>query len=89
MIPLCSVLTIAAWLAYVVTGMVLSHRLRAEKRIDPPIGAGRFDEQTYTPEGRRLLRIFRWWIGPRPVFVMLGLLIGGGVLCALTKWLWP
>ena len=88
MIPLCSIVTMAAWLAYIVAGMVLSQRLRAGKRMDPPIGSGRFDERTYTPEAQQLLRTFkRWWVGPRPILVMVGLLIAGALLCQLIRWL--
>ena len=87
MIRACDILAFTAYAVYWVAGIALYQRMRAEKRIDPPIGSGRYDEQAYSPEGQRLLRIYRWWILPRPILVVFGVIIVRVVLCQVAAWL--
>jgi hypothetical protein len=85
--PLCGLPFLVAFGAYGVAGIVLSVRmLREGIGGKTPAGFAMYRPESYTPEGQRLLAVFRKWYGPRLFFVALGLAVAGGLVCNLVGW---
>ena len=79
MIETCGFPSMLLFGVYAAAGVALNWRLR---RHGPPGAWGFQPEESYTPEGQRLLRLLlRGWGGLRPLFVALLLGLGGGALC--------
>ncbi len=86
-IPLCGVPIMLAFFAYVVSGVVLSARmLKHGIGGRAPVGLAVYRKDSYTPEGQRLLMVFRkWWVFRAPL-VLLAAGITGGLFCNLIGW---
>jgi len=76
------------WGLYVVAGVILSARMLREgvggRR---PWGFAVYRDELYTPEGQRLLGLFRKWYSPsRVVLVLVSVGVAGGLFCNLVGW---
>lgn len=86
-IPLCGVLFLIIFGAYVLAGIILSVRmLREGVGGRTPVGFAIYRKESYTPEGQRLFATFSKWYRVRPFLIALGIAIIGGVFCNLTGW---
>jgi hypothetical protein len=72
-------------LAYVSYVVGLAIRLRRHGIDGPPSGFDIYRAQSYTPEGQRLLRIYKRWLYLSPVAFLL-IAYAGGTFCLLTGW---
>ena len=85
-LPLCGLPTGVALLSYVIAGVVLSSRMIKHGREGRrPVGLAVYRKESYTPEGQRLLQIFRtWWVLRFPV-ILVAVGLAGGLLCRLVS----